>query len=537
MNRYLGKLRPLMLVFALAACSNQGLLAPPTHASQPFFQRQISEKYPAVREYLGIPFAKPPIGDLRWRAPQALDSVDQHKNTAQFAPACMQTRGGVEWYEDVAGAFGHGPEVAPEPESVSEDCLYLNVWAPANHKSRPNDELLPIFVWIHGGGNTSGWSYEPNYRGAALANEGIVVVSIAYRLGIFGYFSHPGMAADKQAHIANFGLLDQIAALQWIKENASSFGGDANNITVAGESAGAANIGYLLATPSARNLFARSIHQSGSFELYDEHTLRDVQRAAQTLLPNPQANTASRQLADLRALDAKQLLALADEKYPDAFNYPVADHSLLPTSVLNLYERRNNPPRNMLIGSNDDEWYMYLEPPVTEASIDAWLTDELPGADHARVKALLVPYASDRIRLDKLAGGKIFRCGGYYLAARNTEQQGQSWVYHFSRSREGIGGETLRAYHGAEIPYMFNTHDHWLPTSTEDTRLTNTMMGYWLNFIRSGNPNGDGLPTWPMFSKENKLVQKLDATTESIFAPQAELCEFLMPNKDYSQSD
>ncbi len=516
----------LLLVNCTTQNNHRLLIDTPTHT----YQGQLSEQFPGVVEYLGIPFAKPPLGKLRWQAPQPLDAKKTTLHTSKYAPACTQNRSGVEWYEGVASAFGQSPDVAPEPTGVSEDCLYLNVWTPSDHTGDAS-KALPILVWIHGGGNTAGWAYEPNYQGAALANEGIIVVSIAYRLGIFGYFSHPGMAANDQANIANFGLLDQIAALSWIKTNAAAFGGDASNITVAGESAGAGNIGYLLAVPSAQNLFARSIHQSGSFELYDDHTLSDLHRVAQTLLPHDSTGDVSAQLAELRALDATQLLAIAEAKYPDAYNYPVADNSVLPTSVLDFYEQEQNAARSMLIGSNEDEWYMYLEPPINQASIDAWLSAELPDADHARIKELLVPYDSDRSRLDKLVGGQIFRCGGYYMAAKNAERNGNSWVYHFSRSREGVGGDALRSYHGAEIPYMFNTHDDWLPVSKEDVDLTNNMVGYWLNFVRTGNPNGKGLPTWPSYNGETKLVQKLDAVTEAIAAPQTELCEFLMPNE------
>ncbi|MFK7734332.1 MAG: carboxylesterase/lipase family protein [Pseudomonadales bacterium] len=509
---------------ALLSCTSLNIVPVVETTSGPI-QGQTSAKHPSVTEYLGIPFAKPPQGELRWRAPQPLERRQTLLKANKFGPACTQSRASVEWYEDVATAFGHGPEVAPQLPDISEDCLYLNVWAPANAR-----DALPILVWIHGGGNTEGWAFEPNYRGAALASEGIIVISIAYRLDIFGYFSHPEMAEKEQAHIANFGLLDQIAALSWIKENAASFGGDPNNITVAGESAGAGNIGYLLAAPSAQNLFARSIHQSGSFELYDDHTLADVQKTAETLLDDDQAVSASEQLEALRALDAKQLLEIALSKYPDEYAYPVADGSVLPSTVLDFYEQQKNSARQVLIGSNEDEWYMYIDPPVTQKTINDWLLEQLPNADHARINKLLAPYDSDRSRLDKLVGGQIFRCGGYYLAARNTEQQGDSWVYHFSRSRDGIGGDTLRAYHGAEIPYMFNTHDDWLPTNNEDIALTKTMVGYWLNFIRQGNPNGTGLPVWPTYNEKDRAVQQLDVVTKSITAPQAELCEFLMPN-------
>lgn len=526
------KLRLLASISTVAVLCGCTTLQPPPSVetiTQSTFQAQWSKEYPDVAEYLGIPFAKPPIGELRWQAPQPLDAAQDPLDATEFGPACMQNRGGVEWYEDVAVAFGNDPSVAPEPTAVSEDCLYLNVWAPTRNAAATG-RSLPILVWIHGGGNTGGWAYEPNYQGAALASEGVIVISIAYRLGIFGYFSHPEMAADEQTHIANFGLLDQIAALEWVKQNAAAFGGDPNNITVAGESAGAGNIGYLLATPSAQHLFARSIHQSGSFELYDDHTLSDVQHIAQSLLDDKGSNTSSRQLDQLRALDAEQLLAIADDKYPDDYNYPVADDAVLPTTVLDFYEQQKNPPRPMLIGSNEDEWYMYIDPPVTQARIDKWLAEELPDADHARINELLAPYDSDRSRLDKLVGGQIFRCGGYYMAARNAERGGKSWVYHFSRSRDGAGGEALRAYHGAEIPYMFNTHDDWLPTIQQDRELTNTMVGYWLNFIRHGNPNGDDHPRWPTYDGKNRVVQKLDAVTEAIPAPQAGLCDFLMPN-------
>jgi len=200
-----------------------------------------------TESFLGVPFAQPPVGDLRWLPPQPLAKSSAAPQKNEFPAACMQGDHIAKWYKNVAAGFGGDPDLIKHPE-VSEDCLYLNIWRPATEAQ--SAEMLPVIVYIHGGSNKGGWSYEPNYIGHNLASKGVIVISIAYRLGVFGFFSHPTLEHS------NFGLLDQVAALLWVNENILALGGDSAKITVMGESAGANNIDHLMTMPSSKGLFS-----------------------------------------------------------------------------------------------------------------------------------------------------------------------------------------------------------------------------------------------------------------------------------------
>ena len=225
-----------------------------------------------VSAFLGVPFAAAPVGDLRWQGPQKHESTHDVRDASQFAPACMQKQRIVDWYRDLAELFGNARDVVADLP-VSEDCLYLNVWSPAIG----SNEKLPVMVYVHGGSNRSGWSWEPNYHGHALAQHGVVVVSIAYRLGDFGFFAHPEL--DQPPVVANFGLWDQVAALQWVQDHIAAFGGDADRITLFGESSGAENIVALMFAEDTDDLFQQVILQStAGFGLRDVHSLVDEQQ-------------------------------------------------------------------------------------------------------------------------------------------------------------------------------------------------------------------------------------------------------------------
>ena len=220
--------------------------------------------------FRGIPYAEPPINNLRWKSP-----IPAKKNlnidARQFKAACMQDRYNTDWYHNVIKAFGSDPSLFDHVNSISEDCLYLNIWT----KSLETSARKPVMVWIHGGNDTAGWSYEPDYIGHNLANKDVVVVSIGYRLNIFGFFRHPNM----NEQTGNFGLEDQILALKWLKQNIKYFGGDPNNITIFGESAGGAHISYHLVSPASEGLFKKAIIQSGGYNLISSYSLLDIQEA------------------------------------------------------------------------------------------------------------------------------------------------------------------------------------------------------------------------------------------------------------------
>jgi para-nitrobenzyl esterase len=496
----------------------------------------IDSVVPGVAVFQGIPYAAPPVGALRWAPPQPAQARSGQQAATAYAPGCFQDSYNTDWYRRVGAAFGVPADKFSNP-AFSEDCLYLNVWTtslPAAPISRPGK--LPVMVWLHGGSNKGGWSFEANYHGARLAAAGpVVVVTVGYRLGVFGFFSHPELAAAGVS--PNYGLQDQMAALQWVKQNIASFGGDADNVTVFGESAGGKDIGYLLASPQARGLFKRAIVQSGGFEMTDRETVATMadagakvadrlaslaalsQSVSKNAVEPEHAKTARSGLALLRAYPAAAVFAAAKEALPGHDYTPVVDGS----SVVETPARamRGVIPYGLLLGFNGAENHMYDRGDV--AAFEAYIRDwPKPVAD-----ALLARAAREK---DARHGRDVVNtfidnaCSGYTMAAAVNRGGKQAWLYHFTRVREGAGGQTLLAYHGSEIPYVFDTHDAWLPTTDKDHALTQTMMRYWLNFATNGNPNGQGLMTWPAFTDGQPQLQQLDVVVGTKDAPDHALC-------------
>ena len=496
----------------------------------------IDSVVPGVGVFKGIPYAAPPIGALRWAPPQPAQARSGQQAATAYAPGCFQDSYNTDWYRRVGAAFGVPARHFSDPP-FSEDCLYLNVWT-TSLLAAPNAQRgkLPVMVWLHGGSNKGGWSFEANYHGARLAAAGpVVVVTVGYRLGVFGFFSHPELAAAGVS--PNFALQDQIAALRWVQANIGAFDGNADNVTVFGESAGGKDIGYLLASPQARGLFKRAIVQSGGFEMSDRETVATMADAgtkvADRLASSTQldkasftnvvetelANATRSGLSLLRAQPAAAVFAAAKEVLPGHDYTPVVDGS----SVMETPARamRGAVPYDLLLGFNGAENHMYDRGDV--AAFEAYIR----GWPQPVAEALLQRAAREK---DARRGRDVVNtfidnaCSGYTIAAAVNRGEKQAWLYHFTRVREGKGGKTLLAYHGAEIPYVFDTHDAWLPTTAADRNLTKTMMRYWLNFATNGDPNGPGVMTWPAFAGPNPQVQQLDVVVGTKHAPEYELC-------------
>ena len=486
-----------------------------------------------VNRFLGIPFAQPPIGDNRWAPPRELNS---HTSTSlsgnspetrladTFAPACMQGPHLTNWYRDVIDSFGGQPELFEQPE-VSEDCLYLNIWQPIGVQAQDMDSKTPVFVFIHGGSNKGGWSYEPNYMGEQLAKRGVIVITVAYRLGPFGFFSHPDLQH------ANFGLLDQIAALTWVKSNVDKLGGDPNNITVAGESAGANNIEYLMASPMAQGLFQRVVHQSGGSPMHDNTTKQVNDYLGQNLAEA--VGVPSKGVGELRSVTAEKILLGSKDVYGDHYFDPVIDGLSVVEPLSQSLRRGGIAKIDLLIGANADEWTVYLE---EDQTVESWLAETLPSQDVTAINKALDNGESRTKQLDRLITAYHFVCPSLRLASEVSEIGGRSWFYNFSRVRPGKLAKTLGAYHGAELPYVFGTHDDWLPTNNEDIKLGGLMMDYWVNFIKSGNPNTaldrtdstTKLAAWPAYEKAGDLVQDLNVQISSRTHLSEKLCQFVM---------
>ena len=462
---------------------------------------------PDVLQYRGIRYALPPTGSHRWTPPRAIAEIAQ---LGDWPPACMQDQGNTEWYAMVAAGVGGDPSLVPQTPEVSEDCLFLNIWTPAT----PSEDPLPVMVWIHGGGNEGGWSFEPDYRGHELAAKGVVVVSIAYRLGIFGFLAHPQLTKESvHSSSGNYGLLDQIEALGWVKRHIQSVGGDSSNITIFGESAGAGNIGYLLATPMADGLFHKAIMQSGGWAMTQQRTLADDEQEGLAL-----TQKAGITLQEMRQLPGAALLRLQQERYERGYDDPPIDQWLLAQAPAELMKRDSLPQRPVLLGTNADEALMYIEAPTPQDWADAvepyspetraWLDQGLGGL-------------TLRQRLNALGSAISYQCPTLATADALYRAGSSAYVYRFDRVRSSA--QAIGAYHGAEIPYVFGTHDRWLTTETQDWALTQSIMDMWVAFAQVGAPAPTA--TWPRWD-EDALALSLN-TMLAVFPVDTTLCSKL----------
>ena len=464
-----------------------------------------------VLRFSGIRFAQAPVGDWRWREPRPVADASYGVpiDATKWPPACVQDQGNVEWYQGVAAAFGQPAEVAPSRPDVAEDCLFLNVWTP------DVGGRLPVMVWIHGGANVNGWSYEPNYRGRELAAMGAVVVSIQYRLGVFGFLAHPALSAESpNASSGNYGIIDQIEALRWIRANIRRFGGDPGNVTLFGESAGAGDIAYLLLSPLARGLFHRAISQSGGWPADQRRTLAENEVQGVDFLRR--ANVAG--IDELRRLPAESLLAAAEEHFKRDYDDPPVDGWLLPVPPADRLARKAFEPRPVMIGFNADEMLMYVGTPTPERWQQALGELPNPGPVDGLLGELPIPQ-----RLDELTSAAQFICPSIALANGFAAGGAPTYVYRFDRIRTGDHG--IGAYHGAEIPYVFDTHDAWLPTDDIDRALTRRMMGYWQSFAATGDPNHDDAPVWPRWNANARILSLAEEVRSEEFDDR--LCSLL----------
>lgn len=470
----------------------------------------------STEAFLGIPFAQPPLGSLRWSStkPWIFKKETYHANN--FQPACMQGPHLTNWYKDVISSFGGNSDLFLTPDT-SEDCLYLNIWRPAQTL-----DLLPVIVFIHGGSNKGGWSYEPNYIGQNLSQKGVLVVTIAYRLGVFGFFSHPELKHS------NYGLLDQIEALKWVKNNIKNFGGDDSNITIMGESAGANNIEYLLTSSLSQGIFTKAIHQSGGSSLNQRSSkYKNLERSAsltRVLIGEVKIN----QIEKLRQITPEEILFATESIYEGHYFEPVIDGHSVKESIIESLKKNTSYAVDLLIGHNNDEWLMYLD---NEIDIDSWLFREFNNNISHNLKAFLSNIPNKKRQLDLLITAKNYVCPSFTLASELNKKTNNIWFYSFNRTREGAKAKSMGAYHGAELPYVFNTHDDWLPTNNADQILTDTIQSYWTQFAKTGNPNGNGKYVWYPFTKTNPVTQILDVQVKSSVHSSVVICDEFVREK------
>ncbi|MGI9221464.1 MAG: carboxylesterase/lipase family protein [Woeseiaceae bacterium] len=470
-----------------------------------------------VAAFLGVPFAEPPVGELRWRAPQPLQHKRGKRDVTEFAPACIQSMRILDWYRGLAVDLGGTADYYEDLE-VSEDCLYLNIWTPQLESTTK----LPVMVWVHGGSNKSGWSYEPNYYGHKLAQQDVVVVSVAYRQGMFGFLSHPELPRDEP--VANFAYWDLITSLQWIQENIEQFGGDPNRVTMFGESAGAENILALMAIEQVEGMLHRGVAQStAGFGLTRMSTLAEEEERALGLadaLDIPREGS----LAALREVPADEIFAVYDEVFASHYHAPAIDNQLLTESTWKTIQSGALLGRELIIGSNYHEWYASTAEDTTWDDVIREGAKLIEGIDYESALEVVRDEEDPRRALDRLRTASSMLCASQNVAARVNAAGGNAWMYHFTRVPRGLNGESLGAYHGVEYPYVFDTHDPFFATDDKDRALQRAMQTYWVNFARSGDPNGDGVTHWPRFGAPHIMVQELGDEVFTTAQPEPELC-------------
>ncbi len=460
-----------------------------------------------VEIYAGVPYAEAPIGERRWKEPVPKQDWEGIKDCAYFAPKSMQAKSNpimstlVDMYAEKSWHPDYRMNVE---ERRSEDSLYFNIWRPAE-----NSGNLPILVYIHGGSLTSGSSSYVHYNGEAMARKGVIMITIAYRLGIFGYFAHPDLIAESpNATTGNYGLLDQIEALRFIKENAPYFGGDPSNITIAGESAGSSSVSALCASPLASGLFQKAIGESSSIAgRYPPHTFRSLETALE-MGRDIQKEFHCEDLSELRSLSAEKLLST---RY--ANSAMTIDGYALPKTPYEVYKEGNNNETALLNGYNVKESDAFVVPnflfsPTNGKNIASRLASYF---DEQAADEFMEAY-KEEIQADAFSAFNAiisaywFMQPHYEWSTLASDNGIPVYRYQFTKENGYYG-----TYHAGELPYAYGNLDkgHAFAYSKSDYALSETMLSYWSNFAKNGNPNGGDMPTWDAWDEASDPLMEL----------------------------
>ena len=466
----------------------------------------------AVHAFLGIPYAAPPVAELRWKPPAPAAKWDGVRQAQTFGARCMQ--GPI--YSDM---------IFRDP-GPSEDCLTLNVWTPAPS----SQNKLPVMVWIHGGGYQAGATSEPRQDGQFLAQRGVVLVSMNYRLGIFGFFALPELAAESARNslgnsAGNYGLLDQVAALAWVQRNIAAFGGDPENVTIFGESAGSWSVSALMASPLAHGLFVKAIGESGAAIPSGGRPFATLEQREESGGKFAKSHFGSTALNDLRAIPAQKILDAALKKDGEELKFDASvDGHFLPESVSAIFAAKKENQVSLLAGWNRDEGGVSKvsitgPTPTKELRDDAQKKFPDKAAEFLRLYVAGSPEEARR-SLDDFRGDD-FIAWSTWKWIEMAAQHGSKPVYRYRFDRSlpsATDPAGLGAYHSAEIEYVFGALDSsaGIPWTPEDRALSALMQKYWTNFARTGDPNAEGLPLWPVYRPaEDWPVMHLDSVSKA----------------------
>jgi len=486
----------LIAVLLLAAISARGADDHVLLDSGPISGSRSGEQN-AVRTYKGIRYAAPPVGELRWKPPQPVAGWTTVQACTEFGPTCPQK------------PYPAGSIYAQPLQPQSEDCLFLNVWTAAEKA----DEKRPVMVWIHGGALTRGSGSLDVYDGTRLAERGVVLVTLNYRLGPLGFLSHPALSAESShGSSGNYGVLDQIAALQWVQRNIAAFGGDPKNVTIFGESAGSWSVCSLVATPLASGLFQRAIGQSGGCFAPMQHLKEarngnvPAEKLGENLAKNLGCAGTGDVLAAMRVKTPEELLDAAAKDPAQARIRGIVDGWIFPDEIHDLYAAGKQNPVSVLVGSNADEATAFVGPtgPSTVAVVLALAKGKYGGSVDAFLKAYPVGNdAEARAAFLHSARDEIFTWEMRTWAKLMRQAKMPAYLYFFTRVPPRPDSETLGAYHAAEIPYVFDNLAK-LPWKSEpaDEQLADAMASAWVRFAKTGDPNGGTLPKWDVYDAE-----------------------------------
>lgn len=496
----------MRLLLQLGACAAAGLLAfaamaqthPRVQAPAGTLEGRAAGD---LTVFNGIPYAKPPVGPLRWKAPEPLPPWQGVRDAGSPGLACVQpTVTAISVYTN------------PPPAS-GEDCLTLNITVPKGAKK------APVLIWIHGGTLLNGRGFGAMYDGSAMAARGVMVVSINYRLGVLGYMAHPGLSAENPDGISgNYGLLDQIAALRWVRENIAAFGGDPDNVTISGESAGALSVMYLMTSPLAKGLFAKAIVQSGYMISGPElKKPNHGEFAAEAIGAYMMAQAGVNDVTAMRAADAQTLVDVGARL--NYFPLGTVDGKVLTGQMVDVLDRGEQAPVPVLAGFNGGEirTLRHLLPPKPA---DAKAYETAIAEKYGDLTELFLRlYPSDNLEESMLA---VLRDALYAWTAerlvRSQTAKGQdSYYYLFDHAYPATAEKGLNAFHAAEIPYVFGTMSrtpqYWpkAPDTEAERALSAAMTDYWASFAKTGKPVATGQPDWPAYGREEGYMAFIDA--------------------------
>ncbi|WP_229668769.1 carboxylesterase/lipase family protein [Edaphobacter acidisoli] len=464
------------------------------------------------KAFFGLPYAAPPTGDLRWKAPEPPAKWSGVRDATKFGNRCEQWHVWDDYIFTDAGP--------------SEDCLYLNVYEPAAAK---RGGKLPVMVWIHGGGFLAGAGSEPRYTNPALVAKGVIVVTLNYRLNVFGFLASEDLAKEQGGHAGNYGLMDIVAALRWVKANIGAFGGDANNVTIFGESAGSFAVSALSVAPSARGLFQKEIGESGAFfgSVIPMTSASERAKRDQAFVTSLGATS----LEELRAMPADKILDAAKKQRGIGFS-AVVDGSFLPESLPDAYAAGREAHVPSIIGWNRDERAGVLSKGMTAEKWKAFAkehygdkADEFLAAFPGNIDEQAVRSADDFT-----TNGFIAMGAWRWVEGQSKTGQAPVYRYRFDRPApaEPLHPTGKYAFHSTELEYVFGTLDvrHGATWQPADRKLSDEVITYWTNFARTGDPNGGGLPQWPRYDKEKMVIHLDDPITVTLDTTRAEF-EFM----------